>query len=94
MIIHTAVVVLVAIAPIVDASPVPFGASVAISRGIGGSVIVDGIIIDVARTDMRRIITAAVVIGKIIAGIARTYPQINPWAAATIFDLNHIIPGV
>src|SRR3990172_10605077 len=42
---------------------------------------------------MRRIITAAVVVGIIIVDIARTYRQVNPWAAATTFDLNKIIPG-
>jgi hypothetical protein len=39
---------------------------------------------------MRRIMTAPEVVGPIIGEIARSYRQ---WAAATILDLNHMIPG-
>ena len=42
---------------------------------------------------MRRIMTAVVVVGPIIGEIARSYRHVRPWAAATILDLNHIVPG-
>jgi hypothetical protein len=70
----------------------PIGASPAISRT--ASVRVRIAIIDIARTaDARRIMTAVVVVGIIIGEIARSYRQVRPSAAATILDLNHIIPG-
>jgi len=50
-------------------------------------------IVDISRTDMRRIMTAVVVVWPIIGEIARGYRQVRPWAAATMLDLNHIIPG-
>jgi hypothetical protein len=93
MIIHAAIIVFVLVTPIGDASAVPFRASAAVSRIIIAFVVVDGIMIDVARTYMRRIVTAAVVVGIIISEIGRTYTQLKPWAVATMFDLNHIIPG-
>ena len=37
---------------------------------------------------MRRIMTAVVVVGPIIGEITRSYRQVRPWAAVTIFDLN------
>jgi hypothetical protein len=101
---RAAPIVFVSIALIVDASPGvhpssaqglrgPIGASTAVSRIITASVVVRITIVDIARTDMRRIITAVVVIGPIIGEIARSYRQVRPWAAATMLDLNHIIPG-
>jgi hypothetical protein len=50
-------------------------------------------IVDISRTDMRRIMTAVEVVWPIIGEIARGYRQIRPWAAATMLDLNYIIPG-
>ena len=89
---------------IVDASPSvhpssaqglrrPIGAWAAVSWMITASVGVRITIVDIARTDMRRIMTAVVVVGPIIGEIARSYRQVRPWAAATMLDLNHIIPG-
>ena len=72
----------------------PIGAHAAVSLIItASSVVVRITIVDIARTDMRRIITAVVVIGPIIGEIARSYRQVRPWAAATMLDLNHIIRG-
>ena len=71
----------------------PIGASAAVSRIINASVVVWITIVDIAWTDMRRIMTAAEVVGPIIGLIARSYRQVRPWAAATMLDLNHIIPG-
>jgi hypothetical protein len=50
------------------------------------------IVVDIARTDMRRIVTAPEVIGPIIGEIARRDRQVRPWTATAILDLNHI-PG-
>jgi len=50
-------------------------------------------IVGIPWTYMPRIITAAVIVGIIIIERARTYGQVNPSVAVTIFDLNHIIPG-
>jgi hypothetical protein len=50
------------------------------------------IIVDIAPY-MRRIMTAAVVIGIIIVDIGRPYRQVNPYAAAATVDLNYIVPG-
>ena len=71
----------------------PIGASAAVSRIITASVVVRITIVDIARSDMRRKITAVVVVGPIIGEIARSYRQVRPWAAATMLDLNHIIRG-
>jgi hypothetical protein len=98
-------IVFVFIALIVDASPGvhpssaqrlrrPIGAYTAVSLIItASSVVVRVTVVDIARTDMRRIMTAVVVVGPIIGEIARSYRQVRPWAAATMLDLNHIIRG-
>jgi hypothetical protein len=67
---------------------VQIGASAAVSRII---TVAEGIV-DIPPY-MRRIITAAVVVGIIIVDISRTYRQVNPWAAATTFAPQHIILG-
>jgi ABC-type branched-subunit amino acid transport system ATPase component len=102
---RAATIVFVSIALIVDASPGihpgspqglrgPIGASAAtVSRIITASVVVRITIVDIARTDIRRIMTTVIVIGPIIGEIARSYRQVRPWAAATMLDLNHIISG-
>jgi Chaperone of endosialidase len=101
---RAALIVFVSIALIADASAGahpssaqglrgPIGASAAVSRIITASVVVWITIVDIAWTDMRRIMTAAEVVGPIIGLIARSYRQVRPWAAATMLDLNHIIPG-
>ncbi len=103
--VRAAPIVFVSIALIVDASPGvhpsssqglrgPIGAYSAVSLIItASSVVVRITIVDIARTDMRRIMTAVVVVGPIIGEIARSYRQVRPWAAATMLDLNHIIRG-
>jgi hypothetical protein len=57
---------------------------------ISAVVVVVGIV-DVAPY-MRRIMTAAVVVGIIIVDIAWTDRQVNPYAAAGTFDLNYMTP--
>jgi hypothetical protein len=48
-------------------------------------------IVEIARTDMRRKMTAAVIV-RIIVGDRWDYGQVKR-SAPTIFDLDHIIPG-
>ena len=50
-------------------------------------------VIDIARTDMRRVMTAPEVVGPIIGAVAWSDRQVGPWAATTILDLNQTIPG-
>src|SRR5262245_31376579 len=50
-------------------------------------------IVDVARRDVGRIVTAAVIVGIVIGEIARRCRQVEPRAAATVLDLNHIVPA-
>ena len=69
----------------------PIGASAAVSRT--ASVGVRITIVDIAGTDMRRIMPAVVIVGPIIGEIARSYRQVRPWGAATMLDLDHIVPG-
>lgn len=69
----------------------PIGAAAAVSRT--ASVGVRKAIVDIARTDVRRVMPAVVVVGPIIGEIARSYGQVRPWGAATILDLDHIFPG-
>jgi hypothetical protein len=49
-------------------------------------------IVDIA-PDMRRVMTAAVVVGIITVDRAWTYRQGNSYAVATRFDRNHMIPA-
>jgi hypothetical protein len=102
---RAAQIVFVSIALILDASPGvhpsstqglrgPIGAYAAVSLIItASSVGVRITIVDIARTDMRRIMTAVVIVGPIIGEITRSYRQVRPWAVATMLDLNHIISG-
>jgi hypothetical protein len=50
-------------------------------------------IVDIAPY-MRRVVTAAVVVGIITIDRAWTYRQRNAWAVATRFDRNHMTPDV
>jgi hypothetical protein len=70
------------------------GASLAVSLIINADVVGVGIaIVDIAATDTRRIMTAAVVVGVIVGDIWN-YGQVEPWAAAgTTLDLDHMTPG-
>jgi hypothetical protein len=64
----------------------PIGAAAGISRIAIASVGVRITIEDIARTDMRRIMTAPEVVGPIISPIARGDRE---RAAATVLDFNH-----
>jgi hypothetical protein len=55
------------------------------------AVVVVGIV-DVA-SYMRGIMTAAVVVGILTVDRGWTYRQVNSYAAAITFDLDHITPG-
>lgn len=66
----------------------PIGAAAGISRIAIASVGVRITIEDIARTDMRRIMTAPEVVGPIISPIARSDRE---RAAATVLDFNHTI---
>jgi hypothetical protein len=69
-------------------------ASAAISRTLTGPVGVRITIVHIARTDIRRVMTAPEVVRPIIGEIARRDRQVRPWAAATILDLNNSVPCV
>jgi hypothetical protein len=78
--------------PIGGAFPLPFRASATVFRLIRASGIGGITIVDIAWTNMRRVITTAVVIGIIIGDI-RDYRQVKPMAVSAISDLYHIIAG-
>src|ERR1044072_3003916 len=90
---HAAVIVVAFGAPIGGTLAVPMGALAAVFLITRGFVGIEGIVIDVSRTDMRRVIAAVVVVGIIVAGIARPDARMNPRLAETIFDLGYSIPG-
>jgi hypothetical protein len=71
----------------------PIGASAAVSLIVTASVGVRITIIDIARTDMRRVMTASEIVGPVIGAIARSERKVGPWAPTTILDLHHNIPG-
>lgn len=83
------------ISPFASASPLPIGgASPAVSsiwvadvRGVGSAVV------DEARADMRRIMSAAVVVGIVVIEVARRYRRVESLAAAARPDLYHAATG-